>query len=413
MPASCARPDSIRVRVFFFNRFVPPDHSATSQLLGDLAGHLAMQGVQVVLVGSRQRYDDPSAMLPEVGRIGGYDVIRVGSTRYGRHSLPGRALDYFGYLRGARAALKAHVQPDDVVVAMTDPPMLGTLLLPLARRRGARCANWLQDLFPEVAEVLLGRSFRIGGVPLRWLRDRGLHGADCNVVISEGMAARLAARAVPRARTTVVENWTDDDAVRPVAADDNPLRHAWGLRGKFVVGHSGNLGRAHDWRTMLDVATALRDRDDVHFLMIGGGRGLQAFMAQAESRGLRNVSLQPYQSRDALKHSLSLPDLHWLSLHPALEGCILPSKWYGIRAAGRPALFVGDTTGEVATGLRETASGFAFAPGDVSGVRACVERLADNPAQARSMGACARASLATREAALRRWCGVIDSLASQ
>src|SRR5690606_38187078 len=136
-----------------------------------------------------------------------------------------------------------------------------------------------------------------------------------------GMAQRIAARGVAGDRIAVVENWTDEAAIRPVAAHDNPLRQAWGLQGKFVVGHSGNLGRAHDWRTMLDAATALRDRDDIRFLMIGGGRGLQAFMAEAAARGLGNVSQRPYQSRAALAHSLSLPDLHWLSLHPALEGC--------------------------------------------------------------------------------------------
>ncbi|GHC05519.1 glycosyltransferase family 4 protein [Thermomonas carbonis] len=397
------------MRIFFFNRYLPPDHSATSQLLGDLARHLAEGGSQVVLVGSRQRYDDATAMLPRNERIDGFDVVRVGGTRFGRDSLAGRALDYASYFLGAARVLWFQVGRGDTVVLMTDPPMLGALLGPLARWRGARCVNWLQDLFPEVAQALLGRSVRLLGAPLRWLRDQGVRTAACNVVICEGMAGRLVARGVDRKRLAIIENWTDDNAIQPMPAQDNPLRRQWGLQEKFVVGHSGNLGRAHDWRTMLDAATALRGRADIHFVMIGGGNGLEAFAAEAAQRGLENVSLHPYQSRDALVHSLSVPDLHWLSLHPALEGCILPSKLYGIRAAGRAALFIGATDGEVATRLRDTATGFAVAPGDASGARAGIERLADDRAQAHAMGARARADLKPRTAALALWRGLLDS----
>src|SRR5690606_35909098 len=115
----------------------------------------------------------------------GYEVVRVDGSRFGRHSLAGRALDYLSYLRGARRVLQARVGRGDVVVAMTDPPMLGATLLPLARRRGAYCVNWLQDLFPEVAEALLGSGVRLLSMPLRGLRDRGLRQAQANVVISE------------------------------------------------------------------------------------------------------------------------------------------------------------------------------------------------------------------------------------
>lgn len=398
------------MRVFFFNRFVPPDHSATSQLLGDLAAHLATSGSRVVLVGSRQQYDDASALLPASERIDGFDVVRVGGTRFGRNSLPGRALDYASYLFGAARALNAHVRAGDIVVCMTDPPMLGAWLGPLARLRGARSVNWLQDLFPEVAEALLGRVLRFAAASLRWFRDRGLRNAACNVAISEGMAQRLVARGIPRERIAVVENWTDTDAIQPISPPDNPLRREWALEDKFVVGHSGNLGRAHDWHTMLEVATALRGRTDIHFVMIGGGKGLQEFASAAAARGLENVSLRPYQARCALAQSLSLVDLHWLSLHPDLEGCILPSKWYGIRAAGRPALFIGALDGEVANRMRASESGFAVAPGDVAGARSCVEGLADDRAIAARMGARARAGLATRADALRHWQATIDSL---
>lgn len=394
------------VRVFFFNRYVPPDHSATSQLLADLAGHLAAQGMAVTLVGSRQRYDDAGALLPERERIDGFDVLRVGGSRFGRDALAGRALDYLDYLRGARRVLKERARPGDLVVVMTDPPLLGTSLGALVERRGARCVHWLQDLFPEVAEGVYGRGARLLAMPLRWRRDRGLRRAAMVVTISGSMAALVAAAGVPRERIATIENWTDDEAIQPLAAGANPLRRDWGLEGKFVVGYSGNLGRAHDWRTLLEVATELRERDDIRFLLVGGGRGQQAFVAAARARGLDNVLLKPYQPRERLAHSLTLPDLHWLSLHPALEGCIFPSKWYGILASGRPALFVGDTRGELSMALSEIGSGLAVSPGDIDSTRTFIEKLASDASSATEMGRLARAYLETRntrQAALKRW----------
>ncbi len=394
-------------RTFFFNRYVYPDHSATSQLLTDLAWHLAGQGAAVTLVGSRQRYDDAGSNLSASEHIRGVDIIRVDGSQFGRNSLGGRLLDYLSYLLGAVRVLSKQVKPGDTVVLMTDPPLLGALLAPLVAWRSARCLHWLQDLFPEVAEVLLGRLVRRWvAAPLRWWRDRALRRAAGVVVISERMAKRVGALGVPYERICVIENWTDDESIRPLVASANPLRIDWGLVGKFVVGYSGNLGRAHDWQTMLEVATQLRDRADIRFLLIGGGVGQHAFAAAASARGLSSVEVKPYQSRDALAQSLTLPDLHWLSLQPNLEGTILPSKLYGILAAGRPALFIGDPEGEVASRLREAGAGIVAAVGDVALAALAVCQLADAPNQAVAMGARGRAWLdanGRRDQALRRW----------
>jgi len=398
-------------RIIFFNRYVHPDHSATSQLLTDLARHLAASGASVLLVGSRQRYDDANAVLPVAEQVDGFEIRRVGGTRFGRNSLPGRAIDYLSYVAGAGRLLLRELRAADTVVLMTDPPLLGAVLGPLARWRGASCVHWLQDLFPEVAEVLLGRfwsGWRTAG--LRWLRDRSLRSAHRVVAISPAMAEHIAARGVPRERIEVIENWTTDAAIQPIPREHNPLRESWGLAGKFVVGYSGNLGRAHDWRTMLEVASLLSHRRDIHFLLIGGGHGLQTFAAAAAARGLAQVTLQPYQSRDALAESLSVPDLHWLSLLPGLDGLIFPSKLYGILAAGRPALFIGSSQGEIAQLLRATGCGVSVEPGCAASAAEHVQRMADDPMSARSMGERARGVLnseLTQGAALRRWSTVL------
>jgi len=399
-----------RSRVFFFNRYVYPDHSATSQLLTDLARHLAATGEKVLLVGSRQRYDDPDASLAAQETADGFEIRRIGGSRFGRGSLVGRALDYLTYIVGAARLLWREVQPGDRVVLMTDPPMLSAVLGPLASRRGAICIHWLQDVFPEVAEVLLG-SLWSGWrtAPLRWVRDLALRTAARVVVISPGMAAKVASRGVDPARIKTIENWVDDATIRPIAAAANPLRASWGLAGKLVVGYSGNLGRAHDWQTMLEAATLLRDRSDIRFLLIGGGHGQRAFASAAAQRSLMNVELRPYQPRELLALSLAVPDIHWLSLLPGLEGLIFPSKLYGILAVGRPSLLISDPESEVATALDRAASGLTVLPGAAGAAADAILRLADDPQRLRAMGESARAHLdasLSRHAALDQW-GVV------
>src|SRR5690349_5121457 len=114
-------------RVCFVNRYCYPDASATSQLMADLAGELSSRGWQVTLVGSNQRYDDPSAQLPATDRWRGVEIARVNTTRFGRSSLAGRAVDYLSFYAKLPFVLWKVLRRGDVLVAKTDPPMLGVV----------------------------------------------------------------------------------------------------------------------------------------------------------------------------------------------------------------------------------------------------------------------------------------------
>jgi len=227
-------------RIIFLNRFFFPDHSATSQILSDLAFHLAGVGGDIHVVTSQQRYDDSRAGLPASEEIRGVTVHRVPTTRFGRSNLVGRGFDYASFYASLWRAVNRIARPGDTLVAKTDPPMLGDLAMHAARRRQAHLVNWLQDLYPEVA-IKLGVPFVNGrlGPFLTRLRDRSLRSAKANVVIGERMAAKLRERGIPADRIHVIPNWCDDETIRPASETENPLRRAWGLEGKFVVGYSG------------------------------------------------------------------------------------------------------------------------------------------------------------------------------
>jgi glycosyltransferase involved in cell wall biosynthesis len=211
------------------------------------------------------------------------------------------------------------------------------------------------------------------------------------VVLGERMRATVA-RLEPRCaqRIEVIHNWADGDALRPLAGT-SPLRAPWGLEGKFVVAYSGNMGRVHDLDTVLEAGERLRGEAGVVFLFIGDGHQRLRLESEARRRGLANVVFQPYQAREQLAASLGAADVHLVSLLPALEGLVVPSKFYGVLAAGRAAIVIGDPEGEVARIARDGDCGLSVAAGDAAGLARAILSLRDDPARCASMGANARA----------------------
>lgn len=367
--------------VIFVNRFYYPDYSATAQMLTDVAAGLAKKGRRVRVITSRMGYDDPSSRFPRRETIDQVHIQRVATTRFGRAFLPGRLIDYLSFYLTSLFSVLSVARPGSIVVIKTDPPLLSSLLGPAARLKGAQVINWLQDIFPETAAELgvpLARS--PFGALLRYLRNRSVRSADMNIAIGPAMAARLRALGVRDERITTLENFCDDAAIRPVARESNALRESWGLsEDDFVVGYSGNLGRAHDLETFLDTAERLRDRTDIRFLFIGGGHLRSRLESEASRRGLLSILTRPYQPRDELSLSLSAADVHWISLQPSLEGLILPSKLYGIAAAGRPVIMVGDPEGDIGRWVRDYGFGYVVPVGADALFAEAILALKDDP----------------------------------
>ena len=118
-------------------------------MLSDLAFDLARQGERVTVITSRQRYDAPNVALPAKETIDGVEIFRVWTSRFGRQNLIGRSADYLSFYVTAAWTLLRLARRGDIVIAKTDPPMLSVIAAPIARLRGARLVNWLQDIFPD------------------------------------------------------------------------------------------------------------------------------------------------------------------------------------------------------------------------------------------------------------------------
>ena len=378
------------MRVVFVNRYFFPDSSATSQILTDLAFNLAAENYEVEVITSRQLYEDPAFQLPGYDLEKNVKIHRVPTTRFGRMSLVGRAVDYITFYLSLLLNLCFILKRGDIVVAKTDPPMVSVIVGLVVKLKGAKMINWLQDIFPEVASSL-GVSLFSGPVMsiVKSIRNWSWRMAINNVVLGERMAQLVSAEGISPAKITIIPNWTGDK-VESVAHDANPLREQWGLIDKFVIEYSGNMGRAHEFDTLIELASQLRDYPDIIFLFIGDGANKSYIQQRAIERGLTSFEFKGYQPREELSYSLSVGDVHVVSLLPALEGLIVPSKLYGVAAVGRPVLFFGDARGEVPLILAREECGITVGIGDsAAGVKKILQ-LYNDPELRQRMGGNAR-----------------------
>jgi glycosyltransferase involved in cell wall biosynthesis len=246
------------------------------------------------------------------------------------------------------------------------------------------------------------------------LRNTTLREAAATVVVGDLMGRKVKTLGAPAERIHVIPNWCNDEDIRLVAPADNPLRQEWNLADRFVLGYSGNLGRAHEFATVLAAAERLRNEPRIAFLMIGGGKRFAELSAAVQARGLAAAfRFLPYQARTLLSYSLGVADVHWVSLDPRLEGLMVPSKFYGIAAAGKPVIVIGDPNGELAQLVQRNDCGVAIAPGDSEALTATLRQLSDAPQMVSEMGTRARNMLDahfTRRQGLARWRRLLDQL---
>ncbi|QDT15683.1 glycosyltransferase family 4 protein [Alienimonas californiensis] len=363
-------------RALFLNRSYRPDAEATGQLLTELTEDLAAGEV-----GDGQNGEDGNDALP--GRLGGWrvhvicgrpnsnpeglpaksgttlwrgvTVQRVWHTRWAggaKRSLVLRSVDYCSFLFAAllRGALVRRV---DVVVAETDPFPLAVVGRLLAWRHRARFVVHAQDVHPELGVALGVLNDGPAVRAVRALMHAAVRTADAVVTLSTDMRRTFQRMGVPADRIAVLPNWADADAVRPVRSGNRfRERHGLGEPGepgaKFVVMHSGNMGRTQRLEDVLAAAARLSDDPRILFLLVGGGAAEAGLKAGAQRLGLTNLRFLPYQPKSELSESLSAADLHLVCTDARVIPYLMPSKLYGVLAAGAPALCVAPADSELA-----------------------------------------------------------------
>jgi len=346
------------VDLLFLNRSYWPDVEATGQLLTELCSDLARRH-RVVVIAGRPNFvtaEQPVRWLQREEHQG-VEILRVGNRTFSKRSFLGRVVGLLSYLLLAAWAAFRHRRPD-VIIVETDPPVLGVLGAVLKRWHRCRLVYYLQDLYPEVG-LIMGR-LRPGLVTrlLHWATQVGLRQADRIIVLGEDMKRRVLARGIDGRKLAIVPNWADAGAIRPVERQ-NELRRSWDVDGRLVVMYSGNHGLSQGLNHIVAAAKTLQT-EPVEFIFVGEGAAKADLMAQAQ--GLTHVRFLPYQPKERLAESLGAADVHLIPLQKGLAGCIVPSKLYGILAAGRPYIAAVDADSEVAEVTRRARTGVCIEP---------------------------------------------------
>ena len=237
------------------------------------------------------------------------------------------------------------------------------------------------DVYPDIAvdlNVLKQRSIatRLIGI----LADIPRRRADGIIALGDEMKARLVARGIAEDKIVVAENWADGDEIVPGPFQDGPL----------VVHYSGTFGLAHEEHTIAEAMRQLRDDNRFRFVFVGGGARRVRLERFCREEGIGNAEFRPYTSRSELGRSLAEGHVGLVTQIPETAGAIVPSKTYGIMAAGRPMLYVGPEGATPSLVLRRHECGWRIEPGDVAGMVKLLKRLEQDRTLVREAGARAR-----------------------
>jgi colanic acid biosynthesis glycosyl transferase WcaI len=342
-------------RLLVLNQYYAPGVEATAVLLADLSRALADE-FDVTVVTATLRGSQPGRFYEN-----GIEVHRVTSTSFDRRRLVLRAINYATYLvQSLRIALA--LERPDVILCMTDPPIIGSVALVAARRFRCPLVVVSQDVFPEIAVQLKRIENPLLVAMLRALIGHYLRRADRVVAIGSRMRDRLIEKGARPERVSIIPNWVDTTAIVP-----QPRENEWavqnGLADRFVVMHSGNIGHAQNLDALVRAAMFLRDLDRLTVLLIGTGARREDFVALAANLEVDAVRFLPYQPREVLSQSLAAAHLHVVGLARGLSGYVVPSRLNGILSAGRPVIVAADDDSETARVVREADCGVVVPPG--------------------------------------------------
>jgi colanic acid biosynthesis glycosyl transferase WcaI len=350
------------VRVLLLNLYYPPDTSATAKMAETVVDALAEKH-EVTILSGRPSYD-PSERRPwrlyQTERGGRGCVIRVGSTDYARLQMKKRVFNYLSYV--FLAVPRALFLPCDVILAMTDPPFEGIVGAFVAMLKNKPYVYNIRDLYPDMA---IGGSIVQPGLLARiWeqLHRWALRRSSKVLVLGDDMRNRILAKGVDPDRVVVVR----DGAEIPSSGSPPPtLDHAVidAIRGqfKFVLLHAGNLGFYGAWDTLLVGAHGLAN-DGVGLVFVGDGA--QRDRLEAACSGIPNVRFFPYFPASKIPSVLAAADAHIITIKRGLEGVVVPSKMFGILAAGKPIVAVAPEQCDVVSIGRQKGFAISVDPDD-------------------------------------------------
>jgi colanic acid biosynthesis glycosyl transferase WcaI len=376
------------MKILLLNLYFPPDTSATAKMAQTVVDALCKEH-EVTVVCGRPSYDPTERRgwrLWQTETSGRLQISRVGSTAFPRFNMKKRVLNYLSYV--LLAVSRAMFVSCDAVLAMTDPPFEGIVGAFVAMLKGRPYIYNIRDMYPDMAVggaiVEPGLLARIWEKMHRWALRR----AACVIVLGEDMKNRIIAKGIEAGKIEIVRDGTEiaEDGADVPALDGEVIRK---IRSgfRFVLLHAGNLGFYGAWGTLLAAARELTS-ENIGFVFVG--EGAQRDALAMEAAGISNVGFLPFFPGSKIPSVLAAADAHLITVKRGLEGVVVPSKMYGILAAGKPIVAVAPPETDVAVLGARQGFGVATDPDRAAELVATVRALAADGNRLKQMGAAAK-----------------------
>jgi colanic acid biosynthesis glycosyl transferase WcaI len=372
-------------KILFLNRLFGTDTEVTGCLLAELTEDLASSYDITVICGPATT--SPFRIWPLIRRetYGRVKVVRTIGVKTSKDRPLLRYLNWLIYFAITWIAVSR--ERADVIIAETDPPTLGLTGAVFGFLQRCRFVYYCQDIYPEVAEATGCLKNRALLAVLRRCNEFAFRRADAIVALAADMAGLLRRKGIAPDKIVTIPNWIDCNKVKPHA----PLaRRRETDSATFVVMYAGNLGWTQNLESVLESARLLRGEPRVKFVLVGDGARKKHLQDEARRCGLANVEFGDRVSPTAMSEVLAVGDLHLIPLGAGVAGCMVPSKVYGILAAGRPFVAMMEKHAEVARLATESEVGFVVPPGDSPALARTIAQSMGNQSLLEEMGRRAR-----------------------
>lgn len=371
-------------KLLIYAHYYSPDVASTGQILKELAeGMLHTFDITIICVVPSYTGKVAAEYRTKMfykEEINGIKIIRIRVPEFSKSKKISRIKNILAYFFGALIAT-FKVGKMDYVYSISQPPILGGLIGVWGKwMKHAKYIYNIQDFNPEQTMAVGYSNNSLILNATMWFDKYSCKSADKVIVVGRDMVETLKDRfngqKVPN--HVFINNWIDEKGIYPLPADNERVvafKKKFGLENKFIIMYSGNLGLYYDLENLMHVIKNFKDRDDVAFAFVGEGSIRDKLVLYKGKFNLENVIFIPYQDKSDLVYSLNAGDVHWCINAKGIKGVSVPSKLYGIMAAGKPILGVLEKGSEARLIIEETKSGYVTEPGKYDEVEAIIERF--------------------------------------
>jgi colanic acid biosynthesis glycosyl transferase WcaI len=375
------------MNILLVNQCFYPDVVAVSQYLTDLAVSLSTRGHSVTVLASNRAYDDPDVTFPDKQIWKGIKVIRVSTLGWGRKSKWLRIADFASFFLNCFVQI-CRIAKQDVVVAMTVPPLISIIAAFFVQLKGGRLIYWIMDLNPEEA-IAAGwiRHHSFAAKALQFISAYSMRISRRVIVLDRFVKERIARKGIAEEKISVIPPWALDNFVFFDPAGRSSFRLLHGLEHKHVVMYSGNHSPCHPLDSLLEAALSLREQTEIIFCFVGGGSEFKKVKEFAREHHLDNIYCLSYQPLAGLSASLSAADLHVVVMGDAFVGVVHPCKIYNILAVGGSFLYIGPAEGHIPDLMAAKDMGVAAWRVGHGDVQSLVEYILDSASRTKVLNA--------------------------